>query len=322
MNSPLVSLVVPVFNAEKYLQQCLDSILSQSFSDFELLLINDGSTDRSVQICMQEAERDHRVQVINKENEGVSIARNTGLSAATGEWVCFVDADDVLLDGGLSMLVSGICDKVDMVWGGYKVYDERMDCTYAVSENIIQDLTNEQGIEMLFCPRYYRYLGFVWGRLFRRSVLESCMIRFDEDIHYNEDRLFCTRFLSSSQNRICFMTAPVYGYVEHPKSAMGVLKRSFHPQFVTDLTAMIRMNKCIRQRYPKNGELERLVDYNCFFSWRRMTRMAGFYEQTNAWKRFGIVRSLISGIGLKAFVLLCWDFDMKRIKKRINRLFC
>ena len=94
METPQISIVVPVYNVEKYLERCIDSILAQTFTDFELLLINDGSKDSSGLICDKYTEKDSRIRVFHKENEGVSRARNLGISNARGRWLCFIDSDD------------------------------------------------------------------------------------------------------------------------------------------------------------------------------------------------------------------------------------
>lgn len=93
---PVISIIVPVYNVEKYLSQCIDSILAQAFIDFELLLVDDGSTDGSGRICDEYANKDARIQVFHKKNGGVSSARNIGLEHAQGEWITFVDSDDWL----------------------------------------------------------------------------------------------------------------------------------------------------------------------------------------------------------------------------------
>lgn len=94
MNIPQISVIVPVYNVEKYLSRCIESILSQTFTDFELLLIDDGSTDRSGEICDEYAKKDTRIRVFHTKNRGVSAARNLGLDNAKGEWISFVDSDD------------------------------------------------------------------------------------------------------------------------------------------------------------------------------------------------------------------------------------
>ncbi len=97
MSSPLISIIVPVYNAEKTLNRCVDSILQQTFTDWELLLINDGSKDLSGEICDQYGAKDKRIRVFHKENGGVSSARNVGLDNAKGEWITFVDSDDLFM---------------------------------------------------------------------------------------------------------------------------------------------------------------------------------------------------------------------------------
>ena len=122
--SSFVSIIVPVYNTEPFLSRCLDSILCQSFTDFELLLIDDGSTDGSGAICDDYAERDSRIRVFHKENGGVSSARNLGIDNSKGEWLYFADSDDELLPNGLQTLVNCIDEDVDVVMGGYEKFNE------------------------------------------------------------------------------------------------------------------------------------------------------------------------------------------------------
>ena len=113
----MISIIVPIYNREKYLSECIDSILVQSYSDFEVLLIDDGSTDRSGEICDEYAQKDARIRVFHKENGGVSSARNVGLDNATGEWIAFVDSDDWVGEKYLESF-SGHLD-ADLVIGGF-----------------------------------------------------------------------------------------------------------------------------------------------------------------------------------------------------------
>ena len=314
----LLSIIVPVYNVITCLQTCFHSILRQSFSDFELLLIDDGSTDGSGAVCDRNAESDSRIRVFHKDHGGVCSARNLGLSHATGEWICFVDADDILLEKGLQQLAEGISDEIDMVWGGYEIYDERRERQYAVCDRISVSMTNDEGLELLFLPRYYRYLGYVWGRLFRREVIVFSGITFDEDLYYNEDRLFCTRFMCSSDKGIGFTTTPVYGYIQRKDGAMGLLKDGFRSKFTTDLTALIRMRELIYARYPGNERLKELVDSACYASWRRMVGMDG-YSDTPLSFRMGIVENLIKGLGMRNFLRFDWARNKNRINKVIRR---
>ena len=103
---PIVSVIIPVYKVEKYLKQCLDSIISQSFSDFECILVDDGSPDNCPNICNQYSEKDERFRVIHQSNQGLSAARNTGIENSSGEWICFIDSDDCIHPDYISILYS------------------------------------------------------------------------------------------------------------------------------------------------------------------------------------------------------------------------
>ena len=121
--SPKLSIITLIYNNETYLARCLDSILSQSYTDFELLLVDDGSTDNSGAICEEYAQKDPRIKVFHRENGGISAARNTGLDNAQGEWIYQMDSDDELIHNGLQTLMDCISEDVDVVMGGYEQYD-------------------------------------------------------------------------------------------------------------------------------------------------------------------------------------------------------
>jgi glycosyltransferase involved in cell wall biosynthesis len=120
MKGPLVSVIVPVYKAEKWLHRCVDSILAQTMENFELLLIDDGSPDRSGEICDEYAAKDSRVRVFHKENGGVSSARNLGLDNAQGEWISFVDADDLVEENYIAELLSSAKNDGSLVISGLK----------------------------------------------------------------------------------------------------------------------------------------------------------------------------------------------------------
>lgn len=139
MENPKISVIVPVYNVEKYLRKCVDSILSQTFTDFELLLIDDGSKDHSGEICDEYALQDDRVKVFHKENGGVSSARNLGIDVAKGEWITFVDADDYIAENLLQSLCN-IDSNVDIAFTG---------CTLIEGNNVSEILPQK-----CLCSKY------------------------------------------------------------------------------------------------------------------------------------------------------------------------
>lgn len=177
MNDPIISVIIPVYNADAYLRRCIDSILCQTFKDFELIIVNDGSTDRSAQIIREYATNDDRIELIEKANSGASSARNVGIDNAKGRFICFVDADDYINEEYLAKLYQ---PDYDMVICGYKRNNEDFsfnnDCCFHDSGD--------------FVFRYHRLdLGrTLWCKLMRRDRIGN--IRFDERLRYGEDFLF------------------------------------------------------------------------------------------------------------------------------------
>ena len=143
--TPKISVIVPVYNTEKYLHHCIDSILSQTFTDFELLLIDDGSKDSSGAICDEYAAKDNRVRVFHKENGGVSSARNLGLDNATGEWIAFVDADDYLAPSYLYDFVQNLSNDVKLLV-----------CAYGSQITSSVDFINDMLLDKISWCMYYK----------------------------------------------------------------------------------------------------------------------------------------------------------------------
>ena len=182
---PKVSVVIPVYNAGKYLKRCVESLMRQSFTDFEVLLVDDGSADDSGEICDYYASRDERVKIFHKVNEGVSAARNFGLDRVKGDWVTFVDADDEILPGYLSKLLSLIDTETSMIVTNYIVEENER---FADNQIVFEEgtLTAEQYLVKFFYNDNVR--NEVWGRLYNRHDIGS--LRFNTTIAIGEDLFF------------------------------------------------------------------------------------------------------------------------------------
>jgi|GEM_PF-5811231 len=207
-----ISVIVPVYNAEGCLAQCVDSILAQEFTDFELLLIDDGSTDGSGKLCDGYAAADARVRVIHASNGGPSRARNMGIEAATGDYVCFVDSDDfvspryladfMVADEALSFVIQGFTLTFDA--------DASLNHTRqpaATSRCTLAQLMEE-------CERNYLIRGPVC-KLFNTATLRDNHIRFPEDYRYGEDAIFVKQYLQHAGDAIYTVAASNYTYTHH-----------------------------------------------------------------------------------------------------------
>lgn len=190
MDKPIISVIVPVYNTEKYLHRCIDSILAQTFTDFELLLIDDGSKDNSGAICDEYATIDNRVRVFHKDNGGVCSARNVGLDNAIGEWVTFCDSDDWVFDSWLENFVANIGD-TDLVCQGIR-FDKSLFNQDTIDSGF--DYTgNVQGLLNIF---YEWDVGYTVIKCFKRMIIDRYKILFDVRFNYHEDEEFVLKYLA------------------------------------------------------------------------------------------------------------------------------
>lgn len=191
VNKEIVSIIIPVYNVESFLEECLDSVCSQTYTALDIVCVNDGSTDSSLYILNKYEKRDSRIKVVSKDNGGLSSARNAGLQLCKGEYILFVDSDDILVPNAVEIMMSELNNtKSDVLVFGAELFPK---------ENI-----ENSGLVSLLSPEKQTYQGaeitetmifdvgccniFVWNKLFKRSAL--CDIIFDEDILLGEDRCY------------------------------------------------------------------------------------------------------------------------------------
>ena len=214
---PMVSIVVPIYNAEQYLRRCVDSILNQEYTDFELLLVNDGSTDASGDICEEYGDQDPRVIVIQKENTGVSDSRNRALDRARGKYLQFLDSDDWITPDATRLFVRAAeeygCDMV--ISDFYRVVGERLSTKGDIEEEGV--LTREEfAAHMMENPADF-YYGVLWNKLYRRDIVEDHNLRMDTDINWCEDFMFNLEYIRYAKVFYA-LHAPIYYYVKRKGS--------------------------------------------------------------------------------------------------------
>ena len=211
--TPMVSIIVPVYNASKTLRRCVDSVLKQEYTDFELLLVDDGSRDDSGTICDEYAGKDPRVRVIHKANAGVSAARNDALDQARGEYLQFLDSDDWLSPDATRLLVRTAqetqCDLV--IADFYRVSGERVSHKGEIDEEGVMSRETFAAY-MMENPADY-YYGVLWNKLFRRKIVEEYRLRMNEDLRWCEDFLFNLEYILHAET-FAALRAPIYYYVK------------------------------------------------------------------------------------------------------------
>lgn len=195
---PRISVIVPVYNAEKWLRRCIDSILAQTFTDFEVLLVDDGSTDGSGAICDEYATQDQRVRVFHKPNGGVSSARNLGLDNAHGDRVTFCDADDWVDRDWLENLVNDNTDECDLISCGFHTYKKD-----GSKRDICMDEFSGSNRDYLDVISIGEMFGSLCNKLFKKSIIDEYNLRLDVLIKFREDEEFVLRYITHcSQCRI------------------------------------------------------------------------------------------------------------------------
>lgn len=216
---PKVSIIVPVYKAEAYLHRCVDSILAQTFTDWELLLIDDGSPDKSGEICDEYTKKDSRIRVIHKKNSGVAAARQDGLELSQGEYIIHADSDDWMEPQTLLELYTvAQQEKADVVLcdyyivnGDFKTYVKQKPTQISNNDRIIKDFTRN-------------LLGSLWNKLVRRECILKYNVHFIPEINYSEDLLFCYQLFVNPVKTV-YLGKAFYNYVMQDSSITHNLSR-------------------------------------------------------------------------------------------------
>lgn len=226
---PCVSIIVPVYNVEKYLCNCIDSLLAQTFSDFEIILIDDGSKDSSGEICDRYSNIDERVITVHKENGGVSSARNKGIELAKGEYIIFVDSDDTVHPEYVSTLYKEITEgDYNLVICGYRICRAKLSKDVSVEELICIDNIKESDAIISSLYRQ-RLLNSPWNKIYKKIGINAY---FDETLAMGEDLVFNLKFIEAA-NGLKVIPDILYNYIFHSGSAIATYKDSRMKDIIT-----------------------------------------------------------------------------------------
>lgn len=248
---PKLSIITPVYNSEQYLGDCISSILEQTFSDFELILINDGSTDGSGQLCDRWAMKDARIRVYHQINMGPAAARNVGIEKAKGEYIGFCDSDDVLLPEYYQVLMSNILKyNADISGVSFISVDEQGNASHTEHTNKIYVFDNEEGFEEFLSRRVLDI--HIWTKLYKKRFLDENNIRFDyiKNFKLEEDFLFNLKAFCASRC-IVFEDKHLYTYLKKETS----LSREFYRKNIKSymhngLLRIYKIEETTRKEYP------------------------------------------------------------------------
>jgi len=217
-----VSIIIPVYNTEKYLYTCLESICNQTFSDYEVILVDDGSTDNSPAICDEFCAKDERFRTFHQRNTGVSSARNLGLEQSSGEFVVFVDSDDVVAANYLAVLMTNLQE--DLVMANYS--SDSIAGTFPVEKPLDQGYYSigYQGLSFLFSSHL---INTIFAKRFRKTIIVSADIRFSETITLAEDTLFLVEYLKYCSGYMYIDTAIYYYRYDNIRQTLSSYDNSY-----------------------------------------------------------------------------------------------
>ncbi|MGN1420911.1 MAG: glycosyltransferase family 2 protein [Eubacterium sp.] len=282
----MITVIVPVYNVEKYLDRCIESVVNQTYKNLEIILVDDGSPDNCPAMCDAWAEKDNRIKVIHKENGGVSSARNIGLDNANGEYIGFVDSDDYIAEDMFENLFNKInTDNCQMSVCG--IFFQGKSISFKNEELI----SGNEAINRLFNYRDYQsFSGWTWNKLFLASVIKQNRLKFDENICFCEDVLFVYEYLKS---------------VEFVK----LINKSFY--YYT-----FREDACtVNKNYKNDSEILKLIDY--FFNDITDEQIM---QQVLVWSlKFWVV--CVDNYAFEGFEKSAGIISRKRIKKHIKQIY-
>ena len=249
-----VSIIIPCYNAGKYLGECLESVLAQDEQDFEVIVIDDGSADHTLDVASEYALRDDRVHVYHQENRGVSAARNLGLAHACGEWVTFVDGDDLIAPDMLSVMLRAADDNTDMIVCAHETFGDTQECFWPQTRWYTLSGEKRRHAAALRLIEGDSVLNIMCNKLHRRELLEREYIRLTEGVAIAEDALFNLEAVLCGKG-VVYVNRVTYRYRIHSQSATQKRTRN-------EFDAHKRWFMAMRTMLERRGVMERY--YNAY----------------------------------------------------------
>lgn len=326
---PRISVIVPVYNVEKYICRCIDSVLAQTFPDFELILVDDGSADSCPRICDEYAARDKRIRVIHQDNCGVSAARNTGIETSSGEYITFIDSDDYIDSAFFLNAVRTIHEKkADVYLAGHKeVKNQGVVREIAIAEDFcstMDELSECQVIELLA----KNYIASSCGKLISRQLVGTT--RFDCSMNFGEDLKFMYEIIQKPGTMYAQAESYYYYWVEYRGG--------------TNLTALVNEKKCISvaetyhilfesaKKWGKTSRYRQFVSDRWLADYAYLEQMI-FDSSASLWKQHKMWSALLNNAEMRAVLMKNADKQqqvyirhptillLKRYGSKLKRMF-
>lgn len=300
----MISVIIPIYNAIEYLSETIQSVLSQTFQDWELILVDDGSTDGSGRLCDEYAQKDSRISVVHIKNGGVSNARNVGLSLAKGEWIEFVDSDDLLVPTTIETLFLHADNNVDLVVCGYETFPLYGKTRYISKTRKIQNVfETKKEFSFLYTACFY---NSIWNKLYRKEKIKQ---GFDKTLSLGEDLLFNLDFMKDCQG-IVVIPDILYRYRRNSGSSLTKRARK------DGLEIQIRLKEKVDETFNFDAEVCAVTLKNLFHSYVGVTQLLVYEKTIEKAEKLQIISSWLEKMNsYNIKELNCDGFEKRIIKK-------
>jgi len=296
----LISVIVPVYNAERYLDRCLESIIGQTYKKIEIILVNDGSIDNSGKICDKYALTDNRVKVISQKNKGPAAARNMGIENSKGEFIFFLDSDDFIENNAISLLIENYrWTKADIIIGDFKkINDNNSDSRHGRILLSSKLLTKQDIIDYIRCylkkPNSFQLFAYSWGRLFKSSIIKDNNIYFDDNLRTFEDVVFNFDYLNYTE-RISFLKETIYNHLVFNNYISTAMAIGNNPERLFGYRQALIKIKSFLKNCGSNVNIEKEVGHaDIFLAIIQLVRICGQINSSNKKKIYEFIREIIN----------------------------
>lgn len=301
----LVSVIIPVYNSEPFLGRCIDSILHQTYTRLEVILVDDGSTDNSGNMCDTYSKLDSRVQVIHTENNGPSSARNVGLFQAKGAFIFFIDSDDYIEDHALKTLLDEQQrSKADTIIGDFKTIKDGQ--TGPGHKGAFPDnrlLSKEEVVEYARCylrkPNRFTLFAYSWGRLFRSSIIKNNHVLFEADLHTYEDVAFNFAYMMHA-NEVYYLKETIYFHAVHDNYTSATMMITKNPKRMFGYRrALSNIGEFIKTNRSDVDVTSEIGHANIFLTIIQFVRICGQINRDNRGYIYGLVHAIVTDPALR-----------------------
>lgn len=257
------SVIMPVYNVEKYIETAIKSVLNQTYENFELLIINDGTRDDSMKIVSKYQNKDDRIKIYNKQNGGLSSARNYGLKYATGQYICFIDSDDYIEDTMLEKLNDEISvKKYDMLIYGYNIdilnsNEQKIESKKITEKSFIFSRNNSQNLNF----KNISIIGYAWNKCYKYELIKNNSLKFEEGTSYIEDIVFNNSFFKISKD-IKVMDTSLYHYIQRNRETLG--RKSYKNMLELDLRYSKLLEEILLSLNNTKEQVEEIIEQTLF----------------------------------------------------------